>query len=886
MKLSEVYQKVKGKIDDKELLSATNTLFDTAQRDYSRMMMEKIWFRNILYYLGEQYLEYIKSTQSFRRRILPDYIPTPVSNEICEYCRSVKAMILNQKLVLKVAPNSNDKDDIKAAELGETLMQWMDGLNEGEFQDEKEKVALQLPLFGTGFMRTYPFMNDSQWVFDKDGNPINTGEVGSEAIIPFQVFVDMLGDRLNKKRWIGIQSLKSREWVEDIFKVNISGGESIATIDYNRRLMHMVGQVSPWKGAGLDASVYTADDDDLVLFREVEMSPTRTYPLGRYIISCGDKLLKKYDRLPIKTENGKWYYSLTDFHFDYSPGCFWSNAGVNNLISPQNTINEIDQALSINRKGLGRPKLFSPGEIGLKRVDHVDGLGVGLLMVQYDPILSGGQKPSIENGTPLPNMVLEERSIQRTVIQDVSGDPKNILRGDSPGSKASGIMVDILRETAEKGHYPDIDRYIRAMTRVNKKRMLIAQEMMTEERILKIAGRGNKWKITKFKAADLRDNTDLRMELDSGIASTNAGKMDILLDFAQRGILGNVAEDQELKQELLRRAGLSGFTEQENPDTKRADYENALIESGEVGNIMVCDVDQKTGTISPESEVLVHDPFFKYDNHQIHYETHRRCIMSEAFGEWDEKSKQIMISHTDTHHMQLVEDQKNVPPEPHDPREFVQMDKLYSLLTRKEQMFYLKNELHIEPDMEGQVAGIPSAQDIMKQQQESRKNDIDEKKLVVDAKKDEDNGGEIEKKATGGRVNAGEPYIVGERGVEAFTGMVQAPNRPLTQVEMLSAGSAPVSQPTPTPQGYGTPPQPVGVRGEEVFVPRQDGTIIPNNKIAEKVAKTPQPINPLGGTQYINTAINPDTSLTTPSVPTPVSPIVPYLPRYRKDENG
>jgi hypothetical protein len=735
MKLAEIYQKIKGKVDDKELLAATNTLFDTSQRDYTRMMMERIWFRNVLYYLGEQYLEYVKSSQSFRRRILPDFIPTPVSNEIREYCRSVKAMLLNQKMVVKVAPNSMDKDDIKAAELGETLLQYLDLCNEGEFHDEKEKTALSLPLFGIGFLRTFPFMDNDQWVFDKDGNPITTGEVGTESVVPFQVFVDFLGDRISKKRWIGIQTLKSKEWVEDIFKQKIAGGENVSATDYTKRLMKMVGQVSPWKGVGIDTSSNNMDDEDLVLFREIEMKPTKAYPQGRYIIACGDRILKRYDRLPILTEEGKWFYSLTDFHFDFLPGCFWSDAGVNNLISPQNTINEIDQALSINRKGLARPRLFSPGETGLKRVDEVGGLGIGMLMIKYDPLLTGNQKPTIEDGTPLPQQVLEERSIQRTVIQDVSGDPKNILRGQSPGSKASGIMVDILRETAEKGHYPDVDRYVRAMTRVNKKRLLIAKEIMTEERILKVAGRGNKWKITKFKAADLRNNTDIRMELDSGLASTNAGKMDILLDFAQRGILGNVAEDKELKQELLRRAGLSGFTEQEDPDVKRAEYENSLIESGEVQSIMVVEPDE-TGAISAKSQVLNHDPFFKYDNHVIHYEQHRRCIMSEAFSEWDERSKKIMISHADTHHMQVVEAEKNRPAEPHDPREFVQMDKLYPLLSRKEQMQILK-ELNIIPDAEATVVGMPTVQDKLKQEEDAndRKDEKSKRSDEAGAKK-------------------------------------------------------------------------------------------------------------------------------------------------------
>jgi hypothetical protein len=714
MSLADIFKKITGK-DDKEMVHGINQLFEVAQTDYTRAMQERIWYRNVLYYLGEQYIEYLKSSQTFRRRVLPDYIPTPVSNEIREYVRSVKAMLLQQKLVVTVAPNTAEREDLKAAELGGHLLEWMDSVNDGEFLDEKDKLATALPLFGTTFMRTFPWMNSDSWVFDKDGNSITTGEVGVESIIPFQVFVDQLGDRLNKKRWIGIQSLKAKEWVEDTFKVKVTSSDSKAT-DYNRRLMKLVGQVSPWKGAGIDNASYSIDDDSLVLFREVELKPTVKYPNGRYLLSCGDKFLKAYDRMPIAVNEGKWFYSLTDFHFDHLPGTFWSDAGVNNLISPQNAINEIDQALAINRKGVARPTLFSPGDVGLMKMDGVEGLGVGMLALKYDPLLSGGQKPSIEQGTPLPQQILQERDIQRRTIQDVSGDPKNILRGESPGAKASGIMVESLRETAERGKYPDMDRFNRAMTRVNKKRLLLAQEIYTEERILKICGRGNKWKTVKFKAADLRNNTDVKMELDSGLATTNSGKMSILLDFAQKGLLGDPQQNPELTQELLRRAGLAGFTPQENVDAKRAEQENAEIGVGEFDKIFLVEPDE-TGNLTPESEVLVHDPFFKYDEHQVHYDIHRKYLISEQGSELDERAMTVLIGHADAHHMQVVEAQKNLPPEPHDPREFVQMDKLYPLLTRAEQMQLLE-ELHIKPDPNAPLAGMVTASEKFKAETE------------------------------------------------------------------------------------------------------------------------------------------------------------------------
>jgi hypothetical protein len=729
MGIADIFSKLTGKNNEKELVSGISQLFDTAQNDYTRAMQERIWFRNVLYYLGEQYLEYSKSLQTFRRRLLPDYVPTPVSNEIREYVRTVKSMLLQQKHIVTVAPNTNEREDIKAAELARQLLEWMDLANDGEFQDEKEKVALALPLFGVGFMRAFPWMDNDSWVFDKDGNLITTGEVGCENIIPFQVFVDQLGDRLNKKRWIGIQSLKSKEWVEDTFKVKITSADSKST-DYFRRLMKIVGQVSPWKGANIDTASYSVDDDSLVLFREVELKPTLKHPNGRYIITCGDKHIKTYERLPVATDQGKWNYSITDFHFDYIPGCFWSDAGVNNLISPQNTINEIDQALAINRKGVARPTLFIPGEIALKKIDHTGSVGPGMLALSYDPLLSGGQKPSIEQGTPLPQQILEERNIQRRTMQDVSGDPKNILRGESPGAKASGIMVDILRETAERGHYPDIERFTRSTARVNKKRLLLAQEIMTEERVLKIAGRGNSWKVRRFKASDLRNNTDVRMELDSGLASTNAGRMDLLLNFADRGFFGDPAQNPALRDEALRRAGLAGFTSQEDPDARRADFENAKLGVGDYRGIFLAAPNPQTGLIDPDSEVMENDPYFKYDNHDAHYEIHRKFILSDEFSELDQKAQIIAIHHTDAHHREIIEKQKNMPPPPHDPREFVQMDKLYEQMTRDEQIHYLEDQLGMWADKKSDVVGMVKASeklDASIRKGEIRKQDTEKK---------------------------------------------------------------------------------------------------------------------------------------------------------------
>ena len=69
--------------------------------------------------------------------------------------------------------------------------------------------------------------------------------------------------------------------------------------------MKLVGQVSPWKGAGLESIMMEMADEDLCIFRELEMKPTKTFPQGRYIAVCENQLCVKVDKMPIPVEEGK-----------------------------------------------------------------------------------------------------------------------------------------------------------------------------------------------------------------------------------------------------------------------------------------------------------------------------------------------------------------------------------------------------------------------------------------------------------------------------------------------------------------------------------------------------------------------------------------------------
>jgi hypothetical protein len=645
------------KMYGKDMTTFITDVFTPGVKDASREMLEREWFRNILYYLGEQYIEWYETAKTFRRsnKINP-FTPTPVSNILRDYVRSMKALILNKEYSIKIYPNSNSMEDREAAKLGEQLLNSMDLDFDEEFKEEKDKVAMWMIITGTAFMRTFPMIERGKYGIDSNGKLIPSGDIASENIIPFNVVVDQFGDKLSDKRWVGIKSLKSKEWVEDTFKQTVNSDSTDMKLNYQRRLMQLVANVSPWKGIGLTHnSIIDMDTTELCVFQELEFRPTKEYPEGRYVVSANDNIiLLDSQRLPIPVKDNSWYYTLTDFHYLQVPGRYWSDGGINDLISPQTNINEIDQAIAINRKSLGRPILFLPIGKEAMNLERVSAPGQQFIAVKYDPRTSGGQPPKIDRGTPLPDQIFKEREVHRNTAQDAAGDPNHVLRGGIPGSNASGVLVDMLQEAAERGHTPDIRRFYLSLKKVYRKRLILAEELYSEKRILKIATDASAIDVKMFKSSDLRSNDDVRLELTTGISSTKTGQTQTMINLAKEGFFGDLTQDPSLRQELLRRIGLGNLPNTISVDTNRAEMEHEKIkfsvkddklDGNQIKGIMLAMPDPQSG----ELVVVNDDPLFKLDNHKIHYETHRNFILSPQFQDLKPEAQTVLIAHTDLH---------------------------------------------------------------------------------------------------------------------------------------------------------------------------------------------------------------------------------------------
>jgi len=627
----------------------------------TREVLNQTIERNILYYLGQQWFDRYLSTGKFGPRYPFGNVPMPVTNKIREHVRSMTALNLNKRFVVKVWPNSNEQKDKDAAKLGEWVLEDMDAANCHEIEDIKEWAVIWTILSGNAFPRTYFGSDNGMYVVGPDGKSLEVGkgEIVTECILPFNAEVPMLGDTLRKKAWAAIKGLKNKEWVEDIYGVKLDKNKETGLdgMAYQSKLMQMVATVSSWQSSE-KSSFEVTEAEELVIVKEIEYRPTKEFPKGRYAMMCQGNILENNDKLPIPVgENGEWDYTLTHLSYNYTPGCFWATGGVDDLISPQNTINKIDQDLEGNRENVGRPWVLTPKGLTLTRRSS---FGSKLLELQWDSLLSGGAKPEVHSGVPFPAQINQERENKEKAIQDASGDPKNILSGQSPHAKASGRLAAILREGAEASHGPDIARFYRGWARVNKKRLILAQDKYTEKRFIKIAGPGNKVFIKQFRGADLHGNTDVRMELDSGLSTTYTGKTEIMMELLAQGFFGEVTPGSPTQREMLTRLGLSGFPDTGNIHRERAEWENSVIVDGsDMSSIYVPEmpamnpdtgepiVDQQGIPVPMLPETI--DPLFEIDNDEIHVDTHDQLIFSREFRELPEERQVFMLAHRTAH---------------------------------------------------------------------------------------------------------------------------------------------------------------------------------------------------------------------------------------------
>lgn len=661
--------------DDLDRLAATiNTFYK--QDAPVKAQLAYHWERNQLMLDGYQWIVYEgdSATNGLWKKLkvtqANEYIPRPVTNYLFDVYQTLKSYLIKDKPRSKVYPNSQENQDKIASQIGTLCLEG----NWARLQEDYnyESAAAALVTYGTVFKKDYWDTTASNLVTvpkmipvpitdpntgevigqteQQDFDPVTKeplteqlpiGDVATTILEPFRITLDPLAMHLHEARWILETSIVSLDYVREMFDKEEEGYTGLADLvqeeaDLNMSMLRwfQMRNTSGVKEMGGNKMLSRAGATDVmfdncVVLKEYYERPSAPYPQGRMIVVAHDQTVYSgpspysFDA----NEQGDWH-PYSECRWEIVPGRFWGKSPLDPVIELQKRVNSIDSALILTRKTSAVPQKLIPMNAG---VSPGSWTGRPNQEIFYRP--DAGAKPETIPSSGVDPQVFNERQLVVNDIEEISG-ATDILKGGKPPGVDSAAGLNLLYEVGTGKIFPVLNRWKMFVESSQKKQLKLIGKYYKEPRpdfirMLKQRNKDlNEYDINEFIGMDLFDNFNVVVEAGSNIPKLQAAKQALLLEMAQMGTLN--LQDPSNRSQFLKDMGLMGYDTDIEPDKKRAEWENDLID-----NL----------TKSPDTKPVV----LAVDNHQVHIQIHSNRMKSPAFMSLPFPIQQAYMQHIQQH---------------------------------------------------------------------------------------------------------------------------------------------------------------------------------------------------------------------------------------------
>lgn len=592
--------------------------------------LEKQWFLNIAFLAGYHYHYWSDYHGGLvYRSDVPRWRIRQPFNKIIEYIETRQSTLMTSRPELRVRPKTAEESDIRAANLGDSLIRHYWQQCEMEFL--RHEYTRWFVTTGSAFRKVIwdatSGQNISVPVIDQEtqmpalddlGNPVmeeyREGDIRTEVTSPFQMYLPN-ASCWDDVEW-GIQvTERPIEWVRRHFPEKADyvtpyiSGSLDETRHYERTLLNLIGPSGFRHGAGS-----TPSEGEFVTVKELWSrgdSGMADFPDGRKIIVCGNVVCEnennEYGDLP-------WEMSQDIL----VPGRLWGQSIIDHLIPEQRVLNRaIGKFLEVLILH-GQPKIRCPVTAGIpdsslttepaERIDY-----------------SGNQPPDYLPPPPMAEQAY--RFLIETIERQM--DHTSVSFSASRGmanQRISGIALAQLIEQDVRDMTPPAQRLAESDRRWGVKVLKLSHEMVDEPRTLRLMGKNKRWEIKEWIGADLRGNKDVYVEPASAMPKNRALALQWAKELVGSGIKNPMdPADRNWLHQLLEIEDTSlGF------DTSEIDerYAKMEIESAKKG--------------FPLPMPAWHE------NHIIHVALHREALQTDSVR-GDPIVRQILEQHLQGH---------------------------------------------------------------------------------------------------------------------------------------------------------------------------------------------------------------------------------------------
>lgn len=607
-----------------------------------RQQIERQWYINMAFYIGKQNVAVIPiSSASSAATGVRLYIPPapyyrarPILNRIRPIIRTELAKLTSQKPSATVVPATGEDADLAAATAGEQI--WDSTYREKKIGQTFRQAMLWSLTTGNGFMKTY-------WEPTKRAKDGSMGDFCYENVTPFHLFFpDMLAEDIEDQSYVIHIQAKSVEWVKIHYpgvpaEPNVMEANDIL----NDSFLQLVGAGDFRKNA--------------VLCYEVWVKPGNVefLPNGGMFTIVGSTLVQFVEGNPYLHQQ----YPFVKFPH-LPTGRFYADSVINDLVPVQREYNRTRGQIIESKNRMGHPQLMAAqGSIDASKITTEPGQ-----VIQYK---LGYPPPEPLPLQGLPSYIIQEIDRLLMDFEDISGQHQ-VSKGQVPSGVTAATAINFLQEQDESMLSMTFQAIEQGMEKIAYQTLCYVKQYWDTPRLVKVAGRDQQFNVVSFQGADLRENTDIRIEAGSALPTSKSAKQALLMDLMAQGFI-----PPEKGLELMEVGGVQKLYEEIQIDSAQAQRENMRM-AAVTDEIMdqylqtFMGQDPMTGEaqlVDPNTQEPLVDqngmptqpplivPVNSFDNHPVHIQVHNTYRKSQEYETLPPQIKQLFEEHVNQHMM-------------------------------------------------------------------------------------------------------------------------------------------------------------------------------------------------------------------------------------------
>ena len=588
--LGEVVPPAAEYLDD-ELLELWKEIRQECLGD--RWVWERQWYRNIMYVLGRQWIQYEAAKGGWRDKRMAQWIPRPVTNKCKETVQAIRAMFTSIKLGVNVRPNGAAPENVSAAAVademapvihedhdmdqiisefdfwlivtgnaflhtfvdydlkyGETIITAEECVGCGEVYPSNELVGTQATCKACGGTEFKTAVDPDTGAPIQDRRP--KGKPITIPLSPLEIAFPNSHARFSDLPYVVRLRWKTKHYFENHPTLKAMVNDIMWQKSPQDQSLQLFKSLANHNDLGI-SSVYlsggggTNEQQDGIPEYEIWYKPCDKYPQGLVFRVVGDgagKIIHLEDteglpgKLPYTDADGNPLFTFTHAGYEHVGGRIIASGPLDVIIGKQDQLNQLDSNILLCYFRMANPVWIKPKGMGVSQITGLPGL-----VVEFDGLIGNGQKPERLQGLDVPASAFKLREQYLTDIEELAGT-FDVIKGQKPAGVEAFSALQLLVERSQSRFSGVFQARGNAYKNWFKFALELEREFGQEERVKATFTPARKWSFQNFSRTQLQGSVSIVVEDGSNVPKTTLGMRAAVEHASQLGMLNMADPDQ------------------------------------------------------------------------------------------------------------------------------------------------------------------------------------------------------------------------------------------------------------------------------------------------------------------------------------------------------